>query len=86
MSPKDQKALKPSEDLRDLRILEELEKNPLVSQRVLSHKCKMALGLTNACLSRMSKREWIRVEGSNRRSFRYYLTGKGVSNESSSMG
>jgi DNA-binding PadR family transcriptional regulator len=79
MSPKDQKALKPSEELRDLRILEELERNPLVSQRVLSHKFNMALGLTNACLNRMSKKGWIRVEGLSRRRVEYHLTAKGVS-------
>ena len=79
MSVRNPKALKPSEELRDLRILEELERNPLVSQRLLSHRCKMALGLTNACLSGMSKRGWIRVEGSNRRSVKYYLTAKGMS-------
>ena len=71
--------LNPSEELRDLRILEELEKNPNVSQRTLSHRCKMALGLTNAYLNRMSERGWIRVEGLNRRSVKYYLTAKGVS-------
>ena len=62
-----------------MRILEELERNPLVSQRKLSHRCNMALGLTNACLNRMSERGWIRVEGSNRRSVKYYLTPKGIS-------
>jgi len=79
MSAEDQMPLNPSEELRDLRILEELEKNPNVSQRTLSHRCKMALGLTNAYLNRMSERGWIRVEGLNRRSVKYYLTAKGVS-------
>jgi DNA-binding MarR family transcriptional regulator len=79
MLAKNLKALKPSEEMRDLKILEELERSPLVSQRVLSHKFNMALGLTNACLNRMSKRGWIRVEGLNRRRVEYYLTAKGVS-------
>ena len=79
MSAEDQMPLNPSEELRDLRILEALEKNPNVSQRTLSHRCKMALGLTNAYLNRMSGRGWIRVEGLNRRSVKYYLTAKGVS-------
>jgi DNA-binding MarR family transcriptional regulator len=79
MSAEDQMPLNPSEELRDLRILEELERNPNVSQRTLSHRCKMALGLTNAYLNRMSERGWIRVEGLNRRNVKYYLTAKGVS-------
>ena len=79
MLAKNLKTLKPSEEMRDLKILEELERSPLVSQRVLSHKFNMALGLTNACLNRMSKRGWIRVEGLNRRRVEYYLTAKGVS-------
>jgi len=79
MSAKDPKTLKPSEEMRELRILEELERNPLVSQRVLSRKFKIALGLTNACLSRMAKRGWIRIEGLNRRKVEYYVTAKGIS-------
>jgi hypothetical protein len=39
----------------------------------------MALGLTNACLGRMSERGWIRVEGTSRRSVKYYLTARGLS-------
>jgi DNA-binding MarR family transcriptional regulator len=79
MLSKEIRAFKPSEEMRNLRILQELERNPLVSQRVLSCKFNMALGLTNACLNRMSKRGWIRVEGLNRRRVEYYLTAKGIS-------
>jgi hypothetical protein len=47
---------KPSEQMRDLRLLEELERNPIISQRELSHKFGIALGVTNACPKRMLER------------------------------
>ena len=69
---------KPSEEIRDLRLLEELEKNPIVSQRELSHKFNIALGVTNACLRRMARKGWIRIRDLNPRKIGYYLTPKGV--------
>src|SRR4030042_6839428 len=68
---------KPSEEIRDLRLLEELERNPITSQRELSHKFGIALGVTNACLKRMVRKGWIRIRGLNHRKIGYYLTPKG---------
>jgi len=68
---------KPSEQMRDLRLLEELEKNPVVSQRELSHKFGIALGVTNACLKRMARKGWIRIRDFNRRKIEYCLTARG---------
>jgi hypothetical protein len=70
---------KPSDEIRDLRLLEELEKNPIVSQRDLSHKFDIALGVTNACLKRMARKGWIRIRGFNHRKIGYYLTPNGFS-------
>lgn len=69
---------KPSDEMRDLRLLEELAKNPIVSQRELSHKFGIALGVTNACLRRMARKGWIRIRDLNRRRIGYYLTPKGL--------
>jgi len=69
---------KPSEEARDLRLLEELERNPIVSQRELSHKFGIALGVTNACLRRMARKGWIRIRDLNPRRMGYYLTPKGM--------
>jgi len=69
---------KPSEGIRDLRLLEELEKNPVVSQRELSHRFGIALGVTNACLKRMARKGWIRIRDLNPRKIGYYLTPKGM--------
>jgi DNA-binding MarR family transcriptional regulator len=62
---------KPSEEMRDLRLLEALEKNPIISQRALSNKFGIALGVTNACLKRMVRKGWIRIRDLNRRKIHY---------------
>src|SRR4030042_3533136 len=68
---------KPSEKMRDLQLLEEIEKNPRVSQRELSHKFGIALGVTNACIKRMARRGLIRLKGFPPRRIAYYITPKG---------
>jgi len=77
MMNQDSDIFKPSEEIRDLRLLEELGRNPIISQRALSHKFNIALGVTNACLKRMAKKGWIRIQGLNHRRIGYYLTPRG---------
>jgi DNA-binding MarR family transcriptional regulator len=69
---------KPPQEIRELNLLQELEKNPIVSQRDLSHKFGIALGVTNACLKRMARRGWIRITNMDHRRIGYYLTPKGL--------
>ena len=69
---------KPPQEIRELNLLQELEKNPIVSQRDLSHKFGIALGVTNACLKRMARRGWIRIMNLDHRRIGYYLTPKGL--------
>ena len=68
---------KPSEAMRDFQFLEELEKTPNLSQRELSNKFGIALGVTNACLKRMARRGGIRLRKIPPRRIGYYLTPKG---------
>jgi DNA-binding MarR family transcriptional regulator len=68
---------KPSKSMRDLQFLEELEKTPNLSQRELSNKFGIALGVTNACLKRMARRGWIKLRKVPPRRIGYYLTPKG---------
>jgi len=68
---------KPSERMRDLQLLEEIERNPRISQRELSHKFEIALGVTNACIKRMARRGLIRLKGIPPRRIAYYITPKG---------
>ncbi len=68
---------KPSERMRDLQLLEEIEQNPKISQRELSNKFGIALGVTNACIKRMARRGWIRLKGIPPRRIAYYITPRG---------
>lgn len=68
---------RPSQEMRELSLLQELEKNPIISQRELSNKFGIALGVTNACLKRMARRGWIRISSLNHRKIGYFLTPKG---------
>ena len=68
---------KPPQEMRELNLLQELEKNPVISQRELSHKFGIALGVTNACLKRMARRGWIRIMSLNHHKIGYFLTPKG---------
>jgi DNA-binding MarR family transcriptional regulator len=70
-------SLKPPEEMRELNLLQELEKNPIISQRDLSNKFGIALGVTNACLKRMARRGWIRITSLNHHKIGYFLTPKG---------
>jgi DNA-binding MarR family transcriptional regulator len=79
MTNRDFSIFKLSEDIRNLRFLEELERNPITSQRELSHKFNIALGVTNACLRKMVLRGLIRIRGLNHRRIGYFLTPKGFS-------
>ena len=73
---------KPSDRMRDLQLLEEIEQNPKVSQRELSNKFGIALGVTNACMRRMTRRGLIRLKGFPPRRIAYYLTPKGFAEKS----
>jgi DNA-binding Lrp family transcriptional regulator len=77
MKPGPSNSFKLSDEMRDLKLLEELERNPIVSQRELSHKFGIALGVTNACLKRMARKGLIRIRDLNPRKIGYYLTPKG---------
>ena len=68
---------KPSVEMRDLQFLEEFEQNPKVSQRELSNKFGIALGMTNACIKRMVRKGLIKLRGIPPRRIAYYLTPKG---------
>jgi len=68
---------RPPQEIRELSLLQELERNPIVSQRELSNKFGIALGVTNACLKRMVRRGLIRISSLNHHKIGYFLTPKG---------
>jgi len=70
--------LKETEELRSLRVLEEIEKDPAVSQRELAERLGVALGIANACIRTLVRKGMVKVHGDNNRSITYHLTKKGV--------
>ncbi len=86
MTENSEALFKPSESMRDLQFLEELEKKPNVSQRELSNKFGIALGVTNACIRRMVRRGWIKLRKVPPRRIGYYLTPKGFAEKAKLTG
>ncbi len=70
--------LKETAVLHDLRALEEIEKNPRISQRELSSRLGVALGITNSLLKTLARKGLIKIRGKNNRSLSYHLTHTGV--------
>ena len=71
--------LQQGHDLRDLKALEVIAESPSISQRDLSQRLGIALGLTNACVSKMARTGLIKISRINGRSLAYHLTPAGFS-------
>lgn len=74
--------VKQSEALRDLRALEEIERNPAVSQRELASKLGVAVGIANACVRTLARKGMVKIRGDNNRTITYHLTKKGILHKS----
>ncbi len=55
-----------SESLRDLKVLEAIEEDPSISQRDLSNRLGVALGITNALIKTLVKKGHIKIKGKNK--------------------
>lgn len=75
---KDEIFLKETETLHSLRALEEIEKNPQISQRELSKSLGVALGITNALLKTLARKGLVKIRGNNNRTLTYHLTHAGL--------
>lgn len=65
-------------DSKIRRILHELEADPQLSQRTLSARLGIALGLTNLLLRRLATRGWVRIVRVRPNTVRYLLTPAGL--------
>jgi DNA-binding MarR family transcriptional regulator len=65
-------------DLRELRVLEEIERNPRVSQRQLANDLGIALGVANACVRTLARKGLVKIRGESNRSITYHLTKQGL--------
>ena len=66
---------------RELRVLTEVEVTPEVTQRELSRRVGIALGLTNVLLRNLTQKGYLRITKSGWRRWIYNLTPKGVSHK-----
>jgi DNA-binding MarR family transcriptional regulator len=70
------------QDLRTLRILEEIEKNQLSSQRELSRKLNVSLGLINLFIKRLASKGYLKISTIPKNRIKYVLTPKGIAEKS----
>jgi DNA-binding MarR family transcriptional regulator len=63
---------------RDLQVLEALAENDCITQRRLSVRLGIALGLTNLYLKRLVRKGWVRCVTVRSNRFRYLLTPNGL--------
>jgi DNA-binding MarR family transcriptional regulator len=71
--------LEDSNSFKELRLLQELEETPEISQRVLSRKLGIALGLTNTMLRNLAKKGFIRASQAGWKRWLYAITPEGFS-------
>jgi len=67
-----------SSSYREMQLLTEVTRTPHASQRDLSKRIGVALGLTNLMLYRLAKKGYIKVKGTKRSRIRYLITPKGI--------
>ena len=63
---------------RELRLLEEVDETPDMSQRTLSHRLGVALGMTNLLIRNGAKKGYIRVTQIGWKRWAYVITPKGM--------
>jgi DNA-binding Lrp family transcriptional regulator len=66
----------------EILILEELEKNSNITQRDLSEKTGLSLGMVNILLKKFINKGFVKLERLNSKSFRYILTSEGFKEKS----
>jgi len=69
----------------ELNTLLELKQNPSLTQRSLSHRLNISLGLTNSILQNLIHRGWIKAQKMTGRKILYLITPEGMANVSRLM-
>ena len=63
---------------RDMHLLDELSRSPDASQREISKRIGVALGLTNLMLRRLVKKGYVKIIGTQSNRLRYLITPQGI--------
>lgn len=71
-----------SQARREFELLSEIDQSEGVTQRALSKKLGMALGLTNLYLKRLAKKGYVKVVNIKRSRLKYLLTPRGIAEKS----
>ena len=66
-------------DIRTLKLLEEIEKDEITSQRALSRKLNISLGLVNSFIKRLANKGYLKITTIPKNRVKYILTPKGAS-------
>ena len=66
---------------RDLQLLSEVEETPEITQRELSLRAGIALGLTNVLLRNLAQKGYLRITQSGWKRWLYNLTPEGISHK-----
>lgn len=67
-----------SDDLHTLRLMDALSESQRTTQRELSQRAGISLGLTNLLLERMARKAWVKLTSISSRRMLYALTPKGL--------
>lgn len=68
----------PNDSLNALRLMEALDRAPEATQRDLSRRAGISLGLTNLLLDRMVRKAWVKLTSVPGRRMIYALTPRGI--------
>jgi DNA-binding Lrp family transcriptional regulator len=71
-----------TQDIRTLKLLEEIEKDYTQSQRDLSNKLDISLGLVNSFVKRLANKGYFKITTIPKNRVKYILTPKGVMEKS----
>ena len=64
---------------KQLKIIEEIERNKAITQRELSKRAGISLGMVNISLRELAKKGYVKMRGMNKRSLEYVITPRGFS-------
>lgn len=70
--------IKEAESLREMRVLEEIEANPGLSQREVAEHLGVAVGIANSLIRALVRKGLVKIRGESNRSITYHLTKAGV--------
>ncbi|MBI5049135.1 MAG: winged helix-turn-helix transcriptional regulator [Deltaproteobacteria bacterium] len=77
MNIKDNRITQSSDDYRSLLLLDEISRNNEITQRDLSKRLGIALGLINSYIKNLASKGYITVAAIPKKRYKYYLTPQG---------